>query len=100
MKKLILIIALFSASNLFAQAQKDSLLIQQIPTIQQPLKSKQEIDDLTLKISSQQSIIGKQQSSLEEVTKETTQLNNTIDSLNKLIKTIRQYYFNCRRFRY
>ncbi len=90
MKRIILIVALLGTSNLFAQTQSDSLLIQQIPAIQQTVeKQKQEIDGLTSKVNSQQTTISQQRNSLNEITTKATRLESTVDSLNSLIETNR-----------
>jgi len=90
MKRIILIVALLGTSNLFAQTQSDSLLIKQIPAIQQTVeKQKQEIEGLTSKVNSQQTTINQQRNSLNEVTTKATRLESTVDSLGSLIETNR-----------
>lgn len=90
MKKITFIVALFGTSNLFAQTQSDSLLIKQIPAIQQTVeKQKQEIEGLTSKVNSQQTTINQQRNSLNEITAKATRLENTVDSLSRLIETNR-----------
>lgn len=87
MKRIILIVALLGTSNLFAQTQSDSLLIKQIPAIQQKVeKQKQEIEGLTSKVNSQQMTINQQSNSLNELTIKATRLENTVDSLGSLIE--------------
>lgn len=90
MKRIILIVALLGTSNLFAQTQSDSLLIQQIPAIQQTVeKQKQEIEGLTSKVNSQQTTINQQRNSLNAITTKATRLESTVDSLGSLIETNR-----------
>jgi len=86
----IIIVALLGTSNLFAQTQSDSLLIKQIPAIQQTVeKQKQEIEGLTSKVNSQQTTINQQRNSLNEITAKATRLESTVDSLSSLIETNR-----------
>lgn len=90
MKRIILIVALLGTSNLFAQTQSDSLLIKQIPAIQQKVeKQKQEIEGLTSKVNNQQTTINQQRNSLNEITTKATRLESTVDSLGNLIETNR-----------
>lgn len=90
MKKILLISLFFGATNLFAQTQTDSLLIKQIPAIQQTVeKQKQEIEGLTSKVNSQQTTINQQRNSLNEITTKATRLESTVDSLSSLIETNR-----------
>ena len=90
MKRILLIVVLSGTSNLFAQTQSDSLLIKQIPAIQQTVeKQKQEIEGLTSKVNSQQTTINQQRNSLNEVTTKATRLESTVDSLGSLIETNR-----------
>lgn len=90
MKRITFIVALFGTSNLFAQTQSDSLLIKQIPAIQQTVeKQKQEIEGLTSKVNSQQTTINQQRNSLNEITAKATRLESTVDSLSSLIETNR-----------
>lgn len=90
MKRIILIVALLGTSNLFAQTQSDSLLIKQIPAIQQTVeKQKQEIEGLTSKVNSQQTTINRQRNFLNEITTKATLLESTVDSLGSLIETNR-----------
>lgn len=90
MKRIILIVALLGTSNLFAQTQPDSLLIKQIPAIQQTIeKQEQEIEGLTSKINSQQTTINQQRNYLNEITTKATRLESTVDSLGILIETNR-----------
>lgn len=90
MKKIILASLLLGASNLFAQTQSDSLLIKQIPAIQQTVeKQKQEIEGLTSKVNSQQTTINQQRNSINEITTKATRLESTVDSLSSLIETNR-----------
>lgn len=90
MKKILLISLFFGATNLFAQTQSDSLLIKQIPAIQQTVeKQKQEIEGLTSKVNSQQTTINQQRNSLNEITTKATRLESTVDSLGSLIETNR-----------
>lgn len=65
MKKLVFLSILLLASHLFAQTQSDSLLIKQIPAIQTSIENlMQEIEELSLKIESQDSFITKLSDSL------------------------------------
>lgn len=90
MKRILLIVVLSGTSNLFAQMQSDSLLIKQIPAIQQTVeKQKQDIEGLTSKVNSQQTTINQQRNSLNEITAKATRLENTVDSLGSLIETNR-----------
>ena len=90
MKRILVIVALLGTSNLFAQTQPDSLLIKQIPAIQQTIeKQKQEIEGLTSKVNSQQTTINQQRNSLNEITTNATRLESTVDSLGSLIETNR-----------
>ncbi len=90
MKRIILIVALLGTSNLFAQTQSDSLLIKQIPAIQQTIeKQKHEIEGLTSKVNSLQTTINQQRNSINEITTKATRLESTVDSLSSLIETNR-----------
>jgi len=90
MNRIILIVALLGTSNLFAQTQSDSLLIKQIPAIQQTVeKQKQEIEGLTSKVNSQQTTINQQRNAINEITGKATRLESTVDSLSNLIETNR-----------
>ncbi|MFV0553416.1 MAG: hypothetical protein ACK5LR_01810 [Mangrovibacterium sp.] len=113
MKKLILIFFLFGASNLFAQQQEDSLLVKEIPTIQNDLsRQQQEIDVLNKMLDVQKNMIeatsaeqqqkidslslclevltkkiGMQNKTLKSLQTESENLNASMDSLNQLIQT-------------
>lgn len=90
MKKITFIVAWFGTSNLFAQTQSDSLLIKQIPAIQQTVeKQKQEIEGLNFKVNSLQTTINQQRNSLNEITTKETRLENRADILSSLIETNR-----------
>jgi len=90
MKKILIMILLFGAPNLFAQMQLDSLLIKQIPAIQQTIeKQKQEIESLTSKVNSQQTTLNQQQGIVTDLTTKATRLESTVDSLSSLIETNR-----------
>jgi chromosome segregation ATPase len=90
MKKIILTSLLLGATNLFAQTQSDSLLIKQIPAIQQTVeKQKVEIEGLTSKVNSLQTTINQYSNSLNEITSKATRLESTVDSLGSLIETNR-----------
>ena len=83
MKKIILIVALFSTTTLFAQTQNDNSLVIDITAIQKTIeKQKQEIDGLTSKVKSQQSTITQQQNIVID-------LSSKVDSLSSLIETNR-----------
>lgn len=90
MKRIILIAALLGTSNLFAQTQSDSLLIKQIPAIQQKVeKQKQEIEGLTSKVNNQQTTINQQRNAINEITTKAKRLESTVDSLGSLIEANR-----------
>lgn len=88
MKKILLISLFFGATNLFAQQQKDSILIQEIPIIKNNVfQQRQEIDALTKKLNSQNYTIGKQYQTISVLQDENKSLNISIDSLSQLILT-------------
>ena len=88
MKKILLIALFFGATNLFAQQQQDSILVQEIPTIKNNLiQQRQEIDALTKKLNNQNYTIGKQGQTVSGLQEQNTSLNASIDSLNQLIQT-------------
>lgn len=88
MKKIILIISIFTATNLFAQQQQDSILIQEIPTIKNNVfQQRQEIDILTKKLNLQNYTIGKQSQTISALQEQNTSLIVSIDSLSQLIRT-------------
>jgi hypothetical protein len=85
MKKTLLMALFFGATNLFAQQQKDSILIQEIPTIKNNVfQQRQEIDALTKKLNS---ILGNQSKTISVLQEENKSLNTSIDSLSQLIQT-------------
>lgn len=86
MKKFILIALFFGASNLFAQQQQDSLLVKEIPTIKNNVFiQRQEIDDLTKRLKSQEIINGKHNRSINSLQNENQDLKALNDSLSQLI---------------
>ncbi|PZW40449.1 hypothetical protein LX95_01512 [Mesonia algae] len=86
MKKFILITLFFGASNLFAQQQQDSLLVKEIPTIKNNVFiQRQEIDDLTKRLKSQEIINGKHNRSINSLQNENQDLKALNDSLSQLI---------------
>lgn len=88
MKKIVLISLFFGATNLFAQQQQDSILVQEIPTIKNKLfQQRQEIDALSKELNSQNNTIGKQSLSISALQEQNTSLNASIDSLSQLIRT-------------
>lgn len=88
MKKILLISLFFGATNLFAQQQQDSTLIQEIPTIKDNVfQQRQEIDALTKKLNSQNYTIGKQSQTISALQEQNSNLNGSIDSLGQLIQT-------------
>ena len=91
MKKILLISLFFGATNLFAQQQQDSTLIQEIPTIKDNVfQQRQEIDALTKKLNSQNYTIGKQSQTISALQEQNSNLNGSIDSLGQLIQTYSQ----------
>ena len=88
MKKILLISLFFGATNLFAQQQQDSTLVQEIPTIKNNVfQQQQEIDALTKKLNSQNYTIGKQSQTISALQEQNSNLNGSIDSLGQLIQT-------------
>tara|TARA_B110000046_G_C12940803_1_gene375676 strand:+ start:118 stop:1059 length:942 start_codon:yes stop_codon:yes gene_type:complete len=88
MKKILLIALFFGASNLFAQQQKDSILVSKIPNIENKVNQQsQEISSLTKKLNSQQSLFNQQKKGLEELKVKSQNQEKVIDSLNQLIQT-------------
>uniref|UniRef100_UPI00404B0F62 hypothetical protein n=1 Tax=Gelidibacter sp. TaxID=2018083 RepID=UPI00404B0F62 len=88
MKKILLISLFFGAMNLFGQQQKDSILIQEIPTIKNNVfQQQQEIDALTKKLNNQNNILGNQSQTISVLQDENKSLNTSIDSLSQLIQT-------------
>ena len=91
MKKIILLLSIFTASNLLAQQQQDSILVKEIPSIKRDLlKQQQEVDALTKKLNIQNYTIGKQGQTISSLEIENKSLNASIDSLSRLIKTNKQ----------
>jgi hypothetical protein len=93
MKKALIIFTLITgATTLFAQKQPDSLLIQEIPEIQQTLlKQQQEIEGLNSRLNSQQAIINQQQNAINDLNTKSESLETTNDSLINLIETNRSH---------
>ena len=88
MKKILFIALFFGASNLFAQQQKDSILVKEIPTIKNNVfKQRQEINSLTKKLNNQQYILNQQKKGLKTLNLKSEKQENIIDSLNQLIQT-------------
>jgi uncharacterized coiled-coil protein SlyX len=87
MKKLLLILLFFGATNLFAQQQQDSILVSKIPSIENKINQQsQEINSLTKKLNSQQYLLNQQRKGLETLNLKTEKQESIIDSLNQLIK--------------
>jgi hypothetical protein len=87
MNKTLLITVLFGVTSIFAQNQPDSLLIKEIPAIQQTLeKQQQEIEGLNSRLNNQQTTINQQQNAIIGLTNKSVILENTNDSLTNLIK--------------
>lgn len=90
MKRIILIVALFGTTTLFAQTQNDNPLVNDIAAIQKTIeKQKQEIDELTSKVNNQQTTITQQRNIVNDLSSKATSLESTIDSLSTLIETSR-----------
>jgi len=88
MKKIILLLSIFTVNNLFAQQQQDSILVKEIPTIKNNLfQQRQEIDALTKKLNNQNYTIGQQNKTISTLKNENKSLNASIDSLTQLIQT-------------
>ena len=86
MKKILLISLFFGATNLFAQQQQDSILVNEIPTLKNNvIQQRQEIDALTKKLNKQNYTIGKQSNSISALQNENKNLNASIDSLSQII---------------
>ncbi len=87
MNKTLFITVLFGVTSIFAQNQPDSLLIKEIPAIQQTLeKQQQEIEGLNSRLNNQQTTINQQQNAIIGLTNKSVILENTNDSLTNLIK--------------
>lgn len=83
MKRIILIVALFSTTTLFAQTQNNNSIVVDLTAVQKTLeKQKQEIDGLTSKVKSQQSTITQQRNIING-------LSSKVDNLNRLIEANR-----------
>jgi hypothetical protein len=83
MKRIILIVAMFSTTTLFAQTQNDNSIDIDITAIQKTIeKQKKEIDGLTSKVESQQSTITQQRNMVID-------LSSKVDSLSSLNETNR-----------
>lgn len=83
MKKIILIVALFGTTSLFAQTQNENPLINDITEIQKNIdKQNKEIDKLNIKV-------GKQSFLIESLSKEVQKLEIANDSLSSLTGTNR-----------
>jgi septal ring factor EnvC (AmiA/AmiB activator) len=88
MKKIVLILLFFGATNLFAQQQQDSTLVKEIPTIKNNVfQQRQEIDALTKKLNNQNYTIGKQSKTISVLQEQNSNLKASIDSLGQLIET-------------
>jgi predicted PurR-regulated permease PerM len=86
MKKILLIVLLLGATNLFAQEQEN--LIKEIPTIKDNVfQQRKEINALKRKLNNQNNALNKQNKTIETLQSESNSLNASIDSLNRLIKT-------------
>lgn len=85
MKQVLLIVLLLGATTLFAQ--KDSLLVKEIPTIQKNvLQQGKAIDDLAKKVNNQRSAVAQQKQSIETLQNENKRLNDSLESLSQLIQ--------------
>jgi uncharacterized protein YoxC len=83
MKRIILIVALFGTTTLFAQTQNENSLFNDLTAIQKTIeKQKQEIDGLTSKVNGQHTTIN-------DLNGKAVTLENTVDSLSSLIETNR-----------
>ncbi|MBQ4915296.1 hypothetical protein J8L85_12660 [Maribacter sp. MMG018] len=88
MKRLIIISFFIGATNLFAQQQQDSLLVQELPSLKSDLlKQQQEVDVLTKKVNNQSYLIREQSQTISALQEQNTSLNASIDSLSQLIQT-------------
>lgn len=87
MKKLLLIMLFFGATNLFAHQQQDSLLVKEISIIKNNLSQQQiKIDNLTNELQSQQRIIHQQKNKIDAIQVQTITQKQLIDSLSQLIQ--------------
>jgi hypothetical protein len=89
-KNLIILTIIIGSLNLFAQTPLDSLLIREIPAIQQTLlKQQQEIEGLNSRLNSQQTLINQQRNAINGLNIKSEYLETTNDSLTNLIETNR-----------
>ena len=80
MKRIILIVALFGTTTLFAQTQNENSLFNDLTAIQKTIeKQKQEIDGLTTKVNGQHTTIN-------DLNGKAITLKNSVDSLSRLIE--------------
>jgi hypothetical protein len=90
MKRIILIVALFGKTTLFAQTQNENSHVNDVTPIQKAIeKQKQEIDGLTSKVNSQQTTINQQRISINDLNGKAISLENKVNSLSSLIETNR-----------
>jgi hypothetical protein len=97
MIRTILIIFLLGSTHLLVQAQSDSLLIQEIPVIQETLLSnkqqldqqKQQLEDFKRGLNLQQITLNKQKIAIDTLTEKTGNQQVKLDSLNNLIEANR-----------
>lgn len=88
MKKILIITLIFGTTHLFAQQQQDSILFKEIPALKENVfQQRQQIDLLIKSLKNQENLVGKQNQSIEALQIKNNRLNNSIDSLNKLIQT-------------
>jgi hypothetical protein len=88
MKKIKFLVLFFGVTNLFAQQQQDSILVQEIPTIKNNVfQQRQEIDALTKRLNIQNYTSGKQSQTISALQDKSKSLNISIDSLSQLIQT-------------
>ena len=85
MNKIIPLVLLLAATNLYAQQQQDSILVKEIPTIKNDIfRQRQEINALTKKLNNQNYTIGKQRQTISALQEENTSLSTSIDNLSQL----------------
>jgi hypothetical protein len=88
MKKILLLLLFFGATNLIAQKQEDLILIKEIPIIKNNVfQQRQKIEALTKKLDNHTSIIVKQEQTISALQDKNSILNASIDSLSQLIQT-------------
>ncbi len=91
MNKVILPWLIVGATNLFAQAQFDSLLITQIPALQRDFEEEKiKIDDLTSKVQSQQAALNEQRIDIDNLNVRAVSIVEKYDSLNNILEANRK----------